>query len=477
MAPAQPHGGVQIRWSHYWPQHLGLELTGSTNLELFVINYLFARPGTQPWDYWLQCLGQESPREAAAEHVLSGRAPAGRRARARTATSCAPATPPKCTGSRAPPRRSGTLPPLTVTNSHDLERYGTKPLLEAYWRAFSSRDDVVLVMKDYGASSGDTTLRRAARRARRGRARVEYVTEFTSKEALIALYKSCDAFVSAHRGEGYGMKILDALACGAAGDHAALRRADRLLHAGNCLPVDFSLVPVGDCLDTRVAAHHSTARCGRSRDVDSLAAPDARRSPAIATPPGARRSRRSADVARALHMAARPPRAVRASTWRRWPVASDRRRRRRRAPAAHRPSDRRTGWACASASSSRPTTGSDMLLKCLARARSAVDPAAGVRSHRGRRRLDRWHRRDGSQAAAFRFALHYHPSGEPGTWRGPQRRACSRRPASWCCSSATTSSPTSACSRRTCCAHAARREPAPRCSATSTGRRRCGRRQ
>ncbi len=81
MAPAQPHGGVQIRWSHYWPQHLGLELTGSTNLELFVINYLFERPGTQPWDYWLQCLAEESPREAPAEHVLSGRAPAGRRAR------------------------------------------------------------------------------------------------------------------------------------------------------------------------------------------------------------------------------------------------------------------------------------------------------------------------------------------------------------------------------------------------------------
>ena len=58
MSPSQPVGGIQIRWSHYWPQHLALELTGSTYLELFVINYLFSRPGSQPWDYWLQCVTQ-----------------------------------------------------------------------------------------------------------------------------------------------------------------------------------------------------------------------------------------------------------------------------------------------------------------------------------------------------------------------------------------------------------------------------------
>ena len=45
-------------------------------------------------------------------------------------------------------------------------------------------------------------------------ARIEYVSEFTDKRELIRLYKSCDAFVSAHRGEGFGMKILDAMACG-----------------------------------------------------------------------------------------------------------------------------------------------------------------------------------------------------------------------------------------------------------------------
>ena len=49
-------GGVQIKWSHYWRRHLDLELAGDVNLEIFVINYLFASPDTAPWDYWLQCV-------------------------------------------------------------------------------------------------------------------------------------------------------------------------------------------------------------------------------------------------------------------------------------------------------------------------------------------------------------------------------------------------------------------------------------
>jgi GT2 family glycosyltransferase/glycosyltransferase involved in cell wall biosynthesis len=249
MLPVQPNGGIQIRWSHYWPQHLGLELTGHTNLELFVINYLFQRPGAQPWDYWLQCLAQNRhgklPLSTFCQDVL--------RQVGVAAEDCyilRPGYSPEVHQVAQPPRRGETTRFLTVTNSHDLERYGTKLLLDAYWRAFSSRDDVVLVMKDYGASSGDTSLRKMLA-ARADRARVEYVTEFTSKEALIALYKSCDAFVSAHRAEGYGMKILDALACGLPVITPLFGGPTDFCAPSNCYPVDFSLVPVGDCYDTR----------------------------------------------------------------------------------------------------------------------------------------------------------------------------------------------------------------------------------
>jgi glycosyltransferase involved in cell wall biosynthesis len=99
-----------------------------------------------------------------------------------------------------------------VTNSHDLVRYGTQVLLDAWDEAFDEHADVELVVKDYGASSGDRSLRDWLKR-RRG-APVTLVDDFTSKPELIGLYKSCDAFVSAHRGEGFGMKILDAMGCG-----------------------------------------------------------------------------------------------------------------------------------------------------------------------------------------------------------------------------------------------------------------------
>ena len=150
----------------------------------------------------------------------------------------------------APARRSSAFRFLTVSNSHDLERYNTLAVLEAFRGAFTAQDDVVLVIKDYGASSGDRTLRNAIAGFERG-PRIEYVSEFTDKRELIRLYKSCDAFVSAHRGEGFGMKILDAMACGLPVITPLFGGPTAYCEPGNTMPVDFSLVPMGNCLDTR----------------------------------------------------------------------------------------------------------------------------------------------------------------------------------------------------------------------------------
>ena len=126
----------------------------------------------------------------------------------------------------------------------------------------------MLVIKDYGASSGDTTLRNTIARTKLAVARIEYVSEFTDKRELIRLYKSCDAFVSAHRGEGFGMKILDAMACGLPVITPLFGGPTAYCEPDNCLPVDFSLVPMGDCLDTRVAADHESADVGGGRSAE-----------------------------------------------------------------------------------------------------------------------------------------------------------------------------------------------------------------
>ena len=64
-----------------------------------------------------------------------------------------------------------------MANSHDLERYGTALLLEAYREAFRAGEDVTLVIHDYGSSSGDPALGRLVA-AGPPRPRVELRTEF-----------------------------------------------------------------------------------------------------------------------------------------------------------------------------------------------------------------------------------------------------------------------------------------------------------
>ena len=125
---------------------------------MFVTNYLFGRPNAEPWDYWMQSLRQNHrvklPVSEFCETVLKQVGISGDDCRVLHhgySGEVHEVEPPR--------RRSATFRFLTVTNSHDLARYGTIAALEAYDRAFTAGEDVALVVKDYGATSRDTTLR------------------------------------------------------------------------------------------------------------------------------------------------------------------------------------------------------------------------------------------------------------------------------------------------------------------------------
>ncbi|MEG4070645.1 hypothetical protein QUA42_25440 [Microcoleus sp. Pol11C2] len=47
-----PSDLFQIKWSHYWKPYFLKELKGHLNLELFAINYEFAK-NTDDYDYWI----------------------------------------------------------------------------------------------------------------------------------------------------------------------------------------------------------------------------------------------------------------------------------------------------------------------------------------------------------------------------------------------------------------------------------------
>jgi glycosyltransferase involved in cell wall biosynthesis/predicted Zn-dependent protease len=99
-----------------------------------------------------------------------------------------------------------------------IHRKGIDILLEAYTSAFSDRDDVCLVIKDFGSDSfyrGQTAVEHIERlQAQSGAPEIEYIPQALSHDDLAGLYTACDCLVHPYRGAGFGLPIAEAMACG-----------------------------------------------------------------------------------------------------------------------------------------------------------------------------------------------------------------------------------------------------------------------
>ncbi len=99
-----------------------------------------------------------------------------------------------------------------------LYRKGIDLLLAAYRMAFQRSDDVCLVIKDLGGDSfyKGMTHRRYIRELLRRRTgpRIAYSEAVLPDADMPALYRACDVLVLPYRGEGFGLPILEAMACG-----------------------------------------------------------------------------------------------------------------------------------------------------------------------------------------------------------------------------------------------------------------------
>jgi len=99
-----------------------------------------------------------------------------------------------------------------------IHRKGPDLLLKAYLETFTAADDVCLVIKDFGGQgvyTGQTfeSQIRAAQ-SRLNAPEILYLNDDLAPDALPGLYTACDCLVHPYRGEGFGLPVLEAMACG-----------------------------------------------------------------------------------------------------------------------------------------------------------------------------------------------------------------------------------------------------------------------
>lgn len=96
------------------------------------------------------------------------------------------------------------------------ERKAPELLLQAYSKAFTNKDDVVLICKvinNDASVSVEEEIRKLNLPADGPEIIMMYNTKFVDYQ-MATLYRSADCFVLPTRGEGWGMPILEAMACG-----------------------------------------------------------------------------------------------------------------------------------------------------------------------------------------------------------------------------------------------------------------------
>jgi len=118
-------------------------------------------------------------------------------------------------------------PPLLVPTSRrfsflfvggTIPRKGFDLVLDGYLSEFTKDDDVCLVVKDVGTSTfyryGNLREQVLQAIADDSTPDIVYVERNMTEGQLASLYSACDCLVAPYRGEGFGLPILEAMACG-----------------------------------------------------------------------------------------------------------------------------------------------------------------------------------------------------------------------------------------------------------------------
>ena len=96
-------------------------------------------------------------------------------------------------------------------------RKGYDILIKAFYSAFTSNDNVILILKTNKLLGTNEEFIEKVKEEiavlKKGRGSLPEIfisTEFISKEEMSYLHNMCDVYVAPHRGEGWGMPIVQA---------------------------------------------------------------------------------------------------------------------------------------------------------------------------------------------------------------------------------------------------------------------------
>jgi glycosyltransferase involved in cell wall biosynthesis len=203
--------GSEVGWTHFWPEYRR-RLGGAHPLALFAVNYGFAGSELDGWDPWMRELVEgDMPLGPISTFCADVLAEAGV---PRERLDLVPLAPTEGLERAEPAEipRARALKLLHVTNAMDAQRHGTDVALSAFGEAFAPGDDVTLVVRDYAVAEPGLAAA-VARLATRG-FDVRYWPAFYPAHRLGTFMGAFDALVAPFRGEGFGIKLLDAMACG-----------------------------------------------------------------------------------------------------------------------------------------------------------------------------------------------------------------------------------------------------------------------
>ncbi len=118
-------------------------------------------------------------------------------------------------------------------------------VIEAFLSAFpTGQDNVGLVVKSMGAPELYPNLRAAIRDATNGDPRIMLIDEELPREQVLGLIRACDAYVSLHRAEGFGLGMVEAMSFGRIVIGTDYSGCTDFLTAQTGCPVPYALRPV-----------------------------------------------------------------------------------------------------------------------------------------------------------------------------------------------------------------------------------------